>query len=255
MSYGSVPYTNPPPNYDEESNQPLLGSHNNNDDMFKEMVANSSKEVRLQFVRKVYSILATQLFATTALSAFYLLNNSARSWVQSNQWILIVSMLGTLGVLFALFWKARSYPLNYGLLAIFTLLEAHAVGTIVTFYNQKIVLQALIITLGVFIGLTIFTLQSKWDFTGLGPFLYAGIWILLIAGLVQIFFPFSKGIQLAFAVGGVIIFSGYILFDTYLIFNKYSAEDYIIASVSLYLDVINLFLRILEILDLASRDN
>ncbi|KAI7906369.1 inhibitor of apoptosis-promoting Bax1-domain-containing protein [Cokeromyces recurvatus] len=255
MSYGSVPYTNPPPNYDEESNRPLLGSYNNDDDMFKEVVANSSKEVRLQFVRKVYSILAMQLLATTILSTFYLFNHSAKLWVQSNQWMLIVSMIGTLGLLFALFWKARSYPLNYGLLSLFTLLEAHAIGTIVTFYNQKIVLQALIITLGVFIGLTIFTLQSKWDFTGLGPFLYAGIWILVIAGLVQMFLPFSKGIQLAFAIGGVIIFSGYILFDTYLIFNKYSAEDYIIASVSLYLDVINLFLRILEILDLMSRDN
>lgn len=106
--------------------------------------------------------------------------------------MLIVSMIGTIGVLFALFWKARSYPLNYGLLAVFTLLEAHAVGTIgksqrvtknssidkgtnnfisliVTFYNQKLVLQALIITLGVFIALTVFTLQSKWDFTGLAP--------------------------------------------------------------------------------------
>ncbi|KAG2203923.1 hypothetical protein INT47_007506 [Mucor saturninus] len=250
MSYGSTPYTVPPPNYDEEANQPLFGS-NNDDDMYKETVANSSKEVRLQFVRKVYSILAMQLFATSVMSAFYMFNAAARSWVQSNQWMLIVSMIGTLGVLFALFWKARSFPLNYGLLAIFTLLEAHAVGTIVTFYKQTIVLQALLITLGVFIGLTLFTLQSKWDFTGLGPFLYAGIWILLIAGIVQIFLPFSKGVQLALAVGGVIIFSGYILFDTYLIFNKYSPEDYIMASVSLYLDIINLFLRILEILRLT----
>jgi hypothetical protein len=44
--------------------------------------------------------------------------------------MLIVSMLGTLGTLFALFWKARSFPTNYILLGVFTLLEAHAVGTI-----------------------------------------------------------------------------------------------------------------------------
>lgn len=47
-----------------------------------------------------------------------------------SQWMLIVSMISTIIVMLALFWKARSYPLNYGLLAIFTLLEAHAVGTI-----------------------------------------------------------------------------------------------------------------------------
>jgi hypothetical protein len=47
MSYGSTPYTVPPPNYDVESNQPLLGA-NADDDMYKETVANSSKEVRLR---------------------------------------------------------------------------------------------------------------------------------------------------------------------------------------------------------------
>jgi hypothetical protein len=47
-----------------------------------------------------------------------------------SQWLVLVSSLGAIGVLFALLWKSRSYPLNYGLLALFTLLEAHAVGTI-----------------------------------------------------------------------------------------------------------------------------
>jgi FtsH-binding integral membrane protein len=84
--------------------------------------------------------------------------------------------------------------------------------------------------------------------------LYAGLWILIIAGFVQIFFPFSRGIELAMAVGGIIIFSAYILFDTYLIFNKYSPEDYILASISLYLDFINLFLRILQLLDALNRE-
>ncbi|KAG1443097.1 hypothetical protein G6F46_012870 [Rhizopus delemar] len=234
MSYGSTPYPHPPPAYDEEASQPLMGP---GEDMYKETVSNSSLEIRLQFVRKVYSILATQLFATSALSAVYMFNDPVKHWVQSSQWLVLVSSLGAIGVLFALLWKSRSYPLNYGLLALFTLLEAHAVGTIVTFYSQTLVLEALVITLGVFIGLTLFTLQSKWDFSGLGPFLYAGIWILLIVGIVQMFFPFSKGFELAIAIGA------------------YSPEDYIAASVSLYVDVLNLFLRILEILSLTSNDD
>jgi len=53
--------------------------------------------------------------------------------------MLIVSMIGTLGVMFALFWKSRSYPLNYGLLAVFTLLEAHAVGTIGIIHLEYII--------------------------------------------------------------------------------------------------------------------
>ncbi|OBZ85341.1 Bax inhibitor 1 [Choanephora cucurbitarum] len=253
MSYGSTGYPNPPPAYDEEAAQPFLGS--GDDDMLKETIANSSREVRLQFVRKVYSILAIQLLTTSALSATYMFNQTAKHWVQTNVWMFYITFFMTIGTLFALFWKGRSFPTNYILLSLFTLAEGHLVGTIVTFYQQKLVLQALLITLGVFIGLTLFTLQSKWDFSGLAPFLFAGVWILLIAGIVQIFFPFSKTIQLAIAVGAVVVFSGYILFDTYLIFNKYSAEDYIVASVSLYLDVINLFLRILEVLELSSRSD
>lgn len=45
-------------------------------------------------------------------------------------WMMIGSMIGSLIVLFALMWKARSTPLNYGLLALFTLLEGHLVGTV-----------------------------------------------------------------------------------------------------------------------------
>ncbi|KAG0166054.1 hypothetical protein DFQ30_007654 [Apophysomyces sp. BC1015] len=255
MSYGTPQqhYAAPPPAYEEEARQPLFGSEQD-DDMFKETVANSPVEIRMQFVRKVYSILAFQIFGTSLLSAVYMYNGNVKYWVQTHQWMLFVSMFASLGTLFALMWKARSTPLNYGLLALFTLLESHLVGTVVTFYDKTIVLQALVITFGVFVALTLFTLQSKWDFSGMAPILFAGIWILLLAGIVQIFIPFSKGFELALAIAGVVIFSGYVIFDTYLIFNRYSPEDYIMASVSLYMDIINLFLRILQILSAMQRD-
>lgn len=143
---------------------------------------------------------------------------------------------------------------------------------LVTFYDQAIVLQALVITFTVFLALTLFTLQSKWDFSGMGPMyvlqsrlcylkhyyfnsginsLLAGIWILLIGGILL---PFTDSTELPLAIGGVVIFSGYVIFDTYLIFNRFSPEDYIMASTSLYLDMINLFIRILQILNANQRD-
>ena len=70
-----------------------------------------------------------------------------------------------------------------------SLLEAYTVGTIVTFYDTTIVLEALLITVGLFAGLTLFTLQSKWDFSGMGPFLFGGLWALVLAGFVMLFFP------------------------------------------------------------------
>lgn len=70
-----------------------------------------------------------------------------------------------------------------------SLLEAYTVGTVVTFYDTTIVLEALLITVGLFAGLTLFTLQSKWDFSGMGPFLFGGLWALVLAGFIMLFFP------------------------------------------------------------------
>jgi protein lifeguard len=63
--------------------------------------------------------------------------------------------------LFLLYWKRHSHPANLLLLTTFTLFEAFTVGVIVAFSNSATVLQALFITLGIFLGLTGFTMQSK----------------------------------------------------------------------------------------------
>lgn len=79
----------------------------------------------------------------------------------SSSWSFYVPLFGTLVVLGLLYWKRHSHPLNIGLLSIFTLLEAFTLGIVTAFYPDTVVLQALLITTGVFLGLTLFTLQSK----------------------------------------------------------------------------------------------
>lgn len=53
------------------------------------------------------------------------------------------------------------------------------------------------------------------------------------------------------SIGGAVLFCGFILFDTHLIMHKLSPEEYVMASVNLYLDFINLFIYILRILQAA----
>jgi len=133
-------------------------------------------------------------------------------------------------------------------------MEAFTLGVVVAFSSNVIVLQALAITLGVFIGLTLFTLQSKYDFSGMGPFLFGGLIALLMAGLVGIFIPFSRTMDLIFAIGGCLLFSGYIVYDTYIINRRLSPDEYIMGAISLYLDFINLFLTILRLFN-SLQDN
>lgn len=63
------------------------------------------------------------------------------------------------------------------------------------------------------------------------------------------FFPTPKKIELVYGVVGALIFSGYILVDTQLVMRHYHVEEEIAAAISLYLDIINLFLSILRILN------
>lgn len=160
-----------------------------------------------------------------------------------------VSLFGAIGFLLLTFWKRKSYPTNLMFLAGFTGLEAYSISVIVSFYQSRIVLQAVIITGLLFIGLTIFACQSKYDFTSWAPYLFMGLWALIIFGFMAAFFPGGKTIELVYSGVAALIFSAYILVDTQLIMRHYHVEEEIAASISLYLDILNLFLAILRILN------
>lgn len=64
----------------------------------------------------------------------------------------------------------------------------------------------------------------------------------------------SEVLHLGIAVLGAIVFSCFIVFDTHMLIHKLSPEEYIVAAINLYLDIINLFLEILKILDAMKRN-
>jgi FtsH-binding integral membrane protein len=109
--------------------------------------------------RSALSVRLSHLLGSAKVSALptsFFMHSSCRS-----VWALYGSLFGTLIVLGLLYWKRHSHPTNYGLLALFTLMEAFSLGVVTAFSDSVIVLQALLITTGVFLGLTLFTLQSK----------------------------------------------------------------------------------------------
>lgn len=95
----------------------------------------------MQFIRKVYAILTVQLLLTTALSAVSFWSDSYRNWIQSNQWMLWVSLFGAIGFMLLTFWKRKSYPMNLAFLGAFTALEAYSISVITSFYEVGSILQ------------------------------------------------------------------------------------------------------------------
>lgn len=147
------------------------------------------------------------------------------------------------------YWKRKSYPTNLLFLSLFTVAEAYTISVIVSFYKTSIVLNAVILTAGIFIFLTAFACQTKYDFTSWMPYLFGALWGLVLFGLVSMFLPYNSTAELIYGGLAALIFSAYILVDTQLVLRKHHVEEEIAAAISLYLDIINLFLAILRILN------
>ncbi|XP_037498794.1 protein lifeguard 4 [Rhipicephalus sanguineus] len=216
-------------------------------------VSKANVYVRLGFLRKVYGILSIQLLATTVIAAFGMFTPAVKLYISQNHWMVVGAFFMSMALLLALMVKRRETPTNYFLLMGFTIVQAFTVAVAVSFYDQMAVLQAFLLTLGVTGGLTLYTFQSKRDFSTWGAGLYAFLMVLLMGSLLQ-FFLTSSHLEFVLSLGGAVLFSFFIIFDTHMLMHRVSPEEYILATIELYLDIINLFLHILRIIGEARRN-
>jgi FtsH-binding integral membrane protein len=120
-------------------------------------------------------------------------------------------------------------------------------------YQVTSVLLALATVTGVTLGLTLFAIQTKYDFTGWGPYLFVAILVLMIFGFIIAFFPGNAVATKVYCGIGALIFSLYLVYDTQLIVGgekrkyQFSIDDYAVAAICLYVDIIQLFIMILSL--------
>ena len=101
--------------------------------------------------------------------------------------------------------------------------------------------------------LTLFAMQSRVEWSFLGAGLYGSLYLLIVAGLLGLLLR-SDLLMTLYALAGSLIFCIYIIYDTYLITRKLGYDDYIVAAIELYLDILNLFVHILQLFVSASRN-
>lgn len=224
---------------------------------------------RIGFIRKVYGILSAQLLITFGISCLGMMDTVRNMFIRGwpNHIELTSLGLGLLVTSCIVFWftliplacckgVGRSVPINYILLLLFTLSESYLVMLCCCCYPPYIVLSAMGLTAAVTIGLTIYALTTKEDFTWCGGLLFAGITLLIVGGILCAIFRFSaypyRFYHILYCCCGVLIYSIYIIFDTQLIAGKFGEvfeiDDYIIAALNIYIDIIQLFLYILSLL-------
>ena len=169
---------------------------------------------------------------------------------------LILTLVG-FGLLFVVNATADS---GKGLIAIFafTGVMGASIGPMLNYYlampnGPELVMQALGGTAVVFFGLSAYALTTRKDFSYMGGFLMVGLLVAVVAMIANIFLNIPA-LSLTISAAIVMIMSGLILFDTSRIING-GETNYIRATVSLYLDIYNLFIHLLHLLSaLSGRD-
>ncbi|KAE8009770.1 hypothetical protein FH972_006186 [Carpinus fangiana] len=212
-----------------------------------------SPELRWSFIRKIYSILAVQLLVTIAVAGVVVSVPPIATFFVSTGGglaLYIVLIFVPFLVLCPLYYYHQKHPLNYFLLGIFTISLAFVVGLTCAFTSGKVILESVILTAVVVLSLTLYTFWAArrgHDFNFLGPFLFGAVMVLIVFAMIQILFPLGRISVMIYGCLASLIFCGYIIYDTDNLIKRYSYDEYIWAAVSLYLDIINLFLSLLTI--------
>jgi modulator of FtsH protease len=169
---------------------------------------------------------------------------------------IILTLVGYFGLLF-LTTKLRNS--TGGIFAVFALtgFMGYTLGPILSYYlalpnGSMIVMQAMGGTAAIFLGLSGYALTTRKDFSFMGGFLMVGILVAFLAGLAAIFFQ-MPALSLAVSAMFVLLMSGLILWQTSNIIHG-GETNYIMATVTLYVSIYNLFTSLLHLLGFMSND-
>ncbi len=163
---------------------------------------------------------------------------------------LIVTLIGYFGLLFV---TTKLRDSGWGLVSVFALtgFMGYTLGPIISHYlglpnGGQTVMTAMAGTAAIFLGLSGYALTTRRDFSFMGGFLMVGILVAFLAGLGAIFFEVPV-LSLAVSAMFVLLMSGLILYQTSEIIHG-GETNYIMATVTLFVSIFNLFTSLLHLL-------
>jgi modulator of FtsH protease len=194
-------------------------------------------------LKNTYSLLSATLLFTAAITW-------GTQVLRMPPLVYLGTIIGGFGLLFA---TMRLRNSGYGLLALFAFagLQGFSLGPVINFYlrtanGATTVAEASGMTALAFGCLSAYVHLSRKDFSAWSGMLFAGLIVVVVGSLVGLFLP-SQAYQLALAGVSALLFCGYILYDTSAILHG-GETNYIMATMRLYLDIVNLFLSLLRLL-------
>ncbi len=169
---------------------------------------------------------------------------------------IIITLVGYFGLLFGIT-RMRNSAWAIPLVFALTGFMGYTLGPIISHYlslpnGGQTVMMAMGGTAAIFLGLSSYALTTKKDFSFMGGFLMVGVLVAFLAGLAAIFFEIPA-LSLAVSAAFVLLMSGLILFETSNIIHG-GETNYVMATVSLFVSIFNLFTSLLHLLGFAGSD-
>lgn len=203
-----------------------------------------------KLIRNTYTLLAMTLLFSAFTAGLSMTLNLPHPG-------LIITLVGYFGLLF-LTTKLRNSV--WGLASVFALtgFMGLTLGPLLNAYlslpnGTELVMTAMGMTGVIFLGLSAYAISTRKDFSFMGSFLLAGILVAFLAGLAAYFFTLP-GLALGVSAMFVLLMCGLILYQTSALVNG-GETNYIMATVTLYVSIYNLFTSLLHLLGAFSGDD
>ena len=211
-------------------------------------VAMPSAAERNRVMRNTYMLLALSMIPTVLGAWLGVATGLTRA--MSPLVGLIVFMAGAFGFMFAIE-KTKNSAAGVPILLAFTffmgLMLSRLIGTILGFSNgTQLIMTAFAGTAGVFFVMAMLATVIKRDLSGMGKFLFVGALVLMLGAVINVFVGSTAG-MMAISMAAIGIFSAYMLYDLKQIIDG-GETNYISATLSLYLDLFNVFQSLLALL-------
>ena len=203
-------------------------------------------EERLTLIRRTYSLVFASVLVTIGGVAVGFTQPQIMDAVAAHP---VISFIIVFAPLLMAQRMDTAFPANVGFMFLFTFIMGLWLSPLLFLVNKTqpgVIGEAALLTGSTFGVLTAYAFVSRRDFSAWGGFFVVGLWVLIGASLINIFVQ-NVNVDLWLAALTVFIFSGLLIFRTWQIRNVFGPDQYVVAAISIYMALINLFLAILRI--------
>jgi len=201
-------------------------------------------------LRNTYALLSMTLIFSAVMAAISM-------WLNVSPMVSMGCSIGAIVLLMFVLPRVEDSAAGIGLVFLCTGMLGFGLGPILSMYlslpnGPSVVGTAMGGTGAIFLGLSAYVLTTKKDFNYMGGFLFVGLIVIFGAVILNLFMSIPA-LSLAISGGMVLLMSGFILFDTSRIVNG-GETNYVRATVSLFINIFNLFTSLLHLLGVLSDD-